>query len=280
MRISRGRGSAKGLGNGVITTLDGEARKKKLKRAYAPAVEPLEALRLFSGAAATAPVPAGMAVEQGSLATPTGLAGEASSDSAWDAALAGAQVSSLLAADAAAVSPADARDTAAGLAQLDRYLGRTWSRAGIAPGRQDDCTQAVYLTLLQNLGRGRFDALVQDIGASGIPDVLSRETPEGPDFFRAIDMVKKRAQRERNAQALDPTTLAAASSSAPGPSSLQEAIARTLNPRETALIQATLQGETPAEIAEHWGVAPKTVSNEKTRAFQKLREFLAADTVD
>ena len=38
--------------------------------------------------------------------------------------------------------------------------------------------------------------------------------------------------------------------------------------------------QTPAEIALQWGVAPKTVSNEKTRAIQKLREALVADLAD
>jgi DNA-binding CsgD family transcriptional regulator len=46
------------------------------------------------------------------------------------------------------------------------------------------------------------------------------------------------------------------------------------------VIQETLQGRSPAEIAAQWGIAPKTVSNEKTRAFQKLRDFLIADLVD
>ena len=41
--------------------------------------------------------------------------------------------------------------------------------------------------------------------------------------------------------------------------------------REAALIRDTLMGKSPAEIADEWGVAPKTVSNEKTRVLQKLR---------
>ena len=56
---------------------------------------------------------------------------------------------------------------------------------------------------------------------------------------------------------------------------LLEAIEHTLSPREAALIQDTLMGKTPAEIADQWGVAPKTVSNEKTRVLQKLRLALA-----
>ena len=38
---------------------------------------------------------------------------------------------------------------------------------------------------------------------------------------------------------------------------LQEAIQHTLSPREAALIQDTLMGKTPAEIAIQWGVAPR-----------------------
>ena len=39
-------------------------------------------------------------------------------------------------------------------------------------------------------------------------------------------------------------------------------------------------GKTPAEIALHWGVAPKTISNEKTRVIQKLRDVLLEQEVD
>ena len=37
--------------------------------------------------------------------------------------------------------------------------------------------------MLQQLGRDQFDALISDVGHSGIKDVLSRETNEGLDFF-------------------------------------------------------------------------------------------------
>ena len=118
-------------------------------------------------------------------------------------------------------------------------------------------------------GASRFDALLGEIGQAGIRDVLSRETADGPDFFRAIDTVKKRAQRERNFQPLDGHGRRHdRQSRVDGPdddwkSTVQEAIAQSLSPREAALIQATLQGESPAEIATSWGVASKTVSNEK-----------------
>jgi RNA polymerase sigma factor (sigma-70 family) len=248
------------------------------RRSYRPGVEALEALRLLSG---VAEAPMGLMVEQGPYAFPTGPESPSIPNSAWDAALVASQVDELLG-PGLLQSPVEQADVSAGLAQMDRYLARAWFRAGIAPQQHDDCTQAVYTTLLQGLGRDRFDQLLSEVGQSGIRDVLSRETADGPDFFRAIDTVKKRAQRERSFQTLDVATMnrPGNSRSTDWRSTLQEAILSSLSPREAALIQATLQGETPAEIAQQWGIASKTVSNEKTRALQKLREALVSDLID
>ena len=171
----------------------------------------------------------------------------------------------------------------AGLSQLDRYLGRAWARAGIAPQKFEDCTQTVYATLLENLGRSGFDHLAGDVGLYGVCVVLNRDTPEGPDFFRAVDMVKKRTQRERSFVSIDDyhqdLTHSAGGDGATADwrGVLDEAIDRSLSAREASLIRDTLAGKTPAEIAQTWGVAPKTVSNEKTRAIQKLRDALTAE---
>jgi len=245
-------------------------------------VEALEALRLLSDTAQALP---GLTVEFNSLTAgaPLETAMPVTSDAAWDEALGQTRLADILR-PSQLTSTVDRQSIASGLAQLDRYLSRAWYRAGIAVQMHDDCSQAVYVSLLQNLGRDRFDALLSDIGQSGIRDVLSRETADGPDFFRAIDTVKKRAQRERTFQPLDSiAATAAATQDDDGRDwrgALQEAIDQSLNAREAALIHATLKGETPAEIALQWGVAPKTVSNEKTRAIQKLREALVADLVD
>jgi len=258
--------------------VQGEGRKR---RSYRPAVEALEALRLLSNAAQPLP---GIAVPH-DLLTPTGPldtpAPSLLSGTAWEAALDQTRLAGLLG------QPRDGADPeaiASGIAQLNRYLSRAWSRAGIPAQMHDDCSQAVYVTLLQGLGRPQFDSLMAEIGHAGIRDVLSRETAEGPDFFRAVDAVKKRAQRACSFRPLD-TIEAVASPQEDETQSqrrgaLREAIARSLNPREAALIHATLNGETPAEIASRWGVAPKTVSNEKTRVIQKLRTVLGTDIPD
>ncbi|QEH38035.1 Bacterial regulatory protein, luxR family [Aquisphaera giovannonii] len=282
--------------------------KKRSGRSYRPAVEAMEALRLLSGATAAASLP-GVAAEHGVLSDPpAGLAPlgrdvPAVSGDAWDEALIQTQLADLLGrgttADAAAraatsgtaavdgsSSEAATPDPAAvssGLSQLDRYLNRTWYRAAIPVHQQDDCTQAVYATLLQQVGRARFEALLGDVGHSGIKDVFTRETNDGLAFFRAVDMVKKRAQRERSYVSIDAVDVA---SPASGPDAhawrdaLREAIDQSLSPKEASLIHETLMGKTPAEIAQAWGVAPKTISNEKTRVIQKLRQALLVEAVD
>jgi RNA polymerase sigma factor (sigma-70 family) len=253
---------------------------KKRRRSYLPAVEALEALRLLSGEA-TGVLP-GLPLAHELFQTPAGPSDPPVHTDAWDSALASTPLADLLATDSTVAQSADAQN---GLAQLDRYLSRAWFRAGISPQQHDDCSQAVYVSLLQTLGRPRFDSLLGDVGRLGIREVLSRETAEGPDFFRAIDTVKKRAQRERTFQPLDeqaeivlPPREDALASDWRG--ALREAIDQSLNPREAALIYATIKGETPQEIALQWGVAPKTVSNEKTRVIQKLRDFLVTEVPD
>jgi DNA-binding CsgD family transcriptional regulator len=276
-------------------------KNPRSRRDYRPTVEGLEALRLLSSAT-QAHALTDVAAERDLLADPSPLGDDALtqgvSTATWDEALVQTELGELLNSAAhtslTTSSPASSPTTvpqsttadsdpvalASGLSQLNKYLNKTWYRAGIPVQLHDDSSQAVYATLLQNMGRGQFDALVAEVGHWGVKDVFSRETSNGLSFFRAVDMVKKRAQRERSHQSLESVDVSSedrssGSGSAALREALQEAIHRTLSPREAALIRDTLLGKTPAEIAIQWGVAPKTVSNEKTRVLQKLRSALA-----
>jgi RNA polymerase sigma factor (sigma-70 family) len=280
----------------------GDDEKPRTRRHYRPTVEGLEALRLLSSAAQAHPL-AGVAAHHDLAADSSHQArtldndARAVSSATWDAALVETELSEILnpAGSAPTIAPAaspaqagpaqsapstsDLEAMTSGLSQLNKYLNRAWYRAGIPAQLHDDSSQAVYATLIQNLGRPQFEALLADVGNTSVKDVLSRETSEGVDFFRAVDMVKKRAQRERVYQSIDSVDVPSASRdqslTAARREALREAMAQTLSPREAALIEDTLMGKTPAEIAVQWGVAPKTVSNEKTRVIQKLREALA-----
>jgi RNA polymerase sigma factor (sigma-70 family) len=257
----------------------------------------MEALRLLSSAAPTAPLSALSAEHNAfteAISTPAPLThdlGSVSSDT-WDAALVQTHLADLLSGLGSAstssvatrtATSAPSSDLASGLSQLNKYLNRSWYRASIPVQMHEDCSQAVYATLLQQLGRDRFDSLIADVGHTGIRDVLSRETNEGLDFFRAVDMVKKRAQRERVYQSIDTIDVPITQGNTEAKAwreALREAIDRSLSPREASLINETLMGKTPAEIAHSLGVAPKTISNEKTRVIQKLREVLLANEAE
>jgi DNA-binding CsgD family transcriptional regulator len=278
----------------------GGEKRSRARRDYRPTVEGLEALRLLS--AAQAHLLPGLAAERDLLSDPSQGPLTADPDAhhspvssaTWDAALGHTRLADFLSSPpdptedpatattsatiTTAQRPVDPALINSGLSQLDKYLNRAWYRAGIPVQIHDDSSQAVYATLLQNLGRQRFDALVGEVGQWGIREVFSRETSDGIAFFRAVDMVKKRAQREKSHQSLDSVDIPAhrgdQRAGAALRAALQDAISQNLNPREAALIHDTLMGKTPAEIALQWGVAPKTISNEKSRVLQKLREAL------
>jgi DNA-binding CsgD family transcriptional regulator len=282
--------------NETLALTDEHVGKNRKRRDCRPTLEAIEALRLLSCASAGAPLP-GIAAEHGRQADPTSAVLTRVDDTfpvsntGREAAIAQTRPAGILSgvrATAArlASTTASTCDSAAmfsGLAQLDKYLGRAWYRAGIPLQVHEDSSQAVFTRLLQQLGRHRFDVLVRDVGLLGIKDVFSRKTNAGVDFFRAVDMVKKRAQRERLFQALDGVDIPEpswASESRARHEALREAIDRSLSRREASLINDTLMGKTPAEISLHWGVTPKTISNQKTRAMQKLRDVLLSEEPD
>lgn len=274
---------------GRVRRRDGVSGKAggKRRRSYRPTVEAMEALRLLSSVTQFLP---DLAIQRDAISHPSPVGTDlAENQTAWDEALTQTHLADLFGPAASnsepSVSvPSDPKAVDAGLSQLNRYLNRAWFRAGIPTQLHDDASQAVYVSLLQNMGSARFEGLLAGIGKSGIRDVLSRETSDGPDFFRAVDTVKKRFQRERTFQTLDAVDAASTPTGEDALSlwrgALQEAIDHSLTPREASLVYDTLMGKTPAEIASQWGVAPKTVSNEKTRVIAKLRDAMVADMSD
>lgn len=257
---------------------------ERTSRRYQPRIEALEALRLLDHGLAALAAPGLVEPVSASEPRSEAAASTAPSVDTWDAALDATRIADWLDVDATTelakeISPQQVEQ---GLDQLNRYLGKAWAQAGIAPQNFDDCTQAVYEALLQNLGRDGFDLLADGVGRHGVRRVLNTETNEGPDFFRAVDMVKKRTQRTKTYQSLDETRGDATLSSGVSNDeindlreALDQAIDSSLTAREALLIRETLAGKTPAEIAAELGLTSKTVSNDKSRAFQKLRETLA-----
>jgi DNA-binding CsgD family transcriptional regulator len=269
-------------------------RKARSVRRYQPDIEALEAIQVMNAAV---PGVADLA-QQSSIYQPeptwqtsdtstqilvpdqTRMADSSALD-AWDAALA-AQADQLTAADYALADDFSNSLSLLGYDRMERYLNRAWQKAGIAPPQDEDCTQSVYMVLLQRWGRDNFENLATHVGRDGLSTLVTRETPVGLDFLRALDQIKKQAQRQMSRQTMlvDESSATASTRGYASPDEIamgrdmERLIQATLAPREAELIRSTIDGETPSEIAARWGVSAKTVSNVKSEALHKLRTTL------
>ncbi len=201
---------------------------------------------------------------------------------AWDAAIA----ERANAASSKDIALADAYSESLsqmGYGRMERYLNRAWQKAGIEPPQDEDCTQSVYMVLLERWGRDQFEGLASSVGRDGLSTLVSRDTPMGQDFLRALDQIKKQTQRQMSRLTV---SINESSNSTPDRNSispdevaigrdLESIIANSLEPREAELIRSTIDGDSPSDIAARWGVTPKTVSNVKSEAISKLRVTLA-----
>src|SRR6516225_11953537 len=86
----------------------------------------------------------------------------------------------------ATASAADAAPaTARAVTDLSRYCTTCWRNARLPADCWTDCTQEVFVRLLERVPQGSWDL------------VLKTEGDERREFVRAIDTVKKRVQRGR-----------------------------------------------------------------------------------
>jgi RNA polymerase sigma factor (sigma-70 family) len=154
---------------------------------------------------------------------------------------------------------------------IQRYCTVCWRNARLDPGLWDDCTQEVCCRLLGKARAGQLDLNL----------VLADDTPERRELVRAIDMVRKRVQRSRKYQPLDPCSI-------PGPDLdrrhrdrqelgeiLEAARLAVLTPRQDRIVELWTRGWTVPEIGEAMGMPVARVSDEKYKALRKLENHLA-----
>jgi len=154
---------------------------------------------------------------------------------------------------------------------IQRYCTVCWRNARLDPGLWDDCTQEVCCRLLAKARAGELDLNL----------VLAEDTEERRELVRAIDMVRKRVQRAKRHQSLDPVMT-------PGPDLdrrdrerqelgeiLEAARAATLTGRQDRIVELWTRGWTVPEIAESLKMPVARVSDEKYKALRKLERHLA-----
>lgn len=162
-------------------------------------------------------------------------------------------------------APASAEETA--VRDLSRYCTACWRNAGLPIDRWADCTQEVFCQLLQRLPRAEWNLVLHG------PDEERRR-----EFLRVVDLVKKRVQRERRLDPLDPGSIPDGRSENEWDDVRDDVwtVAREiLTPRQHHILARSADGYSVADIATELKLPAQRVSDEKYKAIQKLGERLA-----
>jgi RNA polymerase sigma factor (sigma-70 family) len=148
---------------------------------------------------------------------------------------------------------------------ISKYCQTCWRNARLPADRWQDCTQEVFIRLLERVDAERWSSVLVD-----------DETAERREFLRAIDAVKKRTQRARKFSGLtceQPDRRAVANTSRDDREAVAKAALEVLSPRQRRLLDLTADGWTVPEIASELGTTVERVSDEKYKAIKKLQHY-------
>ena len=175
---------------------------------------------------------------------------------------------------ALATGSASAQSAAAGpnpkaIQDISKYCQTCWRNARLPADRWQDCTQEVFVRLLQRIEADKWGTVLTD-----------EETQERREFIRAIDAVKKRTQRARK---LGNLSAEVADYRGRTENSLRDdretvalAAREVLSPRQRRLLELTADGWAVPEIAATLGTTVERVSDEKYKAIRKLQHYFGS----
>jgi len=155
------------------------------------------------------------------------------------------------------------------ITDISRYCSACWRNARLQPDLWNDCTQEVFTRLLERIAP---DAWRQ---------VLKGDGEERKEFLRAIDAVKKRAQRSRSlannlAEGLADRTDLEQRRRVDERAEVYQAAARFLTLRQQRVLQLSFDGWSVQEIASEMKSLPERVSDEKYKAIRKLQRHIGS----
>ena len=151
---------------------------------------------------------------------------------------------------------------------ISKYCQTCWRNARLPADRWQDCTQAVFVRLLERIEADKWGTVLVD-----------SETAERREFLRAIDAVKKRTQRARKFSALSPEIAErrpVSNSTRDDREAVAKAAAENLNPRQRRILELTADGWAVPEIAAELATTVERVSDEKYKAIRKLQHAFGA----
>jgi DNA-binding CsgD family transcriptional regulator len=168
---------------------------------------------------------------------------------------------------ALSAASAPAADTLNG---ITRYCTASWRNARLPADVWPDCTQEVFVRLLERLPADVWD------------DALKPDGDEHRELLRAIDCVKKRVQRAKKTQAypeIGVVDLNVADSNLADTEEIALAFDEALTPRQQRILQLWAEGHEVPAIAQQLGTTAPRVSDDKYKAIKRLREHFAGREV-
>jgi RNA polymerase sigma factor (sigma-70 family) len=150
---------------------------------------------------------------------------------------------------------------------LGRYCTACWRNARLPTDCWGDCTQEVFHRLLERVPTDVWGQILRSDG------------DDHREFVRAIDAVKKRAQRARkfvhNLDGVADRNESYERTLAEQRDAVRHASEELLSPRQQRILQMSFEGWSVKEIAGELVLSPERVSDEKYKAVQRLRHHLA-----
>lgn len=153
---------------------------------------------------------------------------------------------------------------------IDRYCNACWRQAAVATQDWEDCTQQVFVDLLERVSRDRFATAMNH-----------PKSAERRQLHRAIWSAVQRWRRTRRPHQLGDSDspdfrLAHAEELAQTRDMIVAALP-DLTERQQDIVARFIDGASVADIATELGTTPARVSDEKYKAIQKLRQKLGSD---
>jgi RNA polymerase sigma factor (sigma-70 family) len=149
---------------------------------------------------------------------------------------------------------------------ISKYCQTCWRNARLPADRWSDCTQEVFVRLLERVEPSRWATVLKD-----------DETAERREFVRAIDAVKKRTQRARKFTGLTPDVADYRGRNEAGLRDDRAAVAKAagevLGARQRRILELSADGWAVPEIAADLGTTVERVSDEKYKAIKKLQHY-------
>jgi RNA polymerase sigma factor (sigma-70 family) len=150
---------------------------------------------------------------------------------------------------------------------ISKYCQTCWRNARLPADRWQDCTQEVFVRLLERIEAEKWDSVLRD-----------DETAERREFIRAIDAVKKRTQRARKFTPLTPDAAEYRTENElrDDRDVVWKAAREVLSPRQRRILELTAEGWAIPQIATELAAPVERISDEKYKAVRKLQHYLGS----